>query len=173
VVANNGKLTADAVQKAAEFVNSCDAFNMPILTLTDTAGYEQTLEQEKLGIVKHTAKLLFSFANATVPKINVIIRNAVGNPYLVMNSKHIGADMVYAWPSTFISLLKKDASLEIMGISEEEFDALTNPFDAASKGYVDSIIIPSNTRKRVLVALETLMSKREINPTKKHSSVAF
>jgi acetyl-CoA carboxylase carboxyltransferase component len=173
IVANNGKLTVEATQKAADFVNGCDAFNIPIVTFTDIAGYEQTLEQEKLGIISNSAKLLFSFANATVPKINIVLRNAVGNPYLLMNSKHIGADMVYAWPSAFITLLPRKAAVDIIGFSAEEFDKITTPIDAASKGYVDTVIIPSNTRKRILVSLETLMSKRELNPTRKHASAVF
>lgn len=173
VIANNGLINVGVAQKAGEFINICDAFNMPVVTFTDTAGYEHTLEQERLGIVKYSAKLLYSFANATVPKVNVIVRNAVGNPYLLMNSKHIGADIVYSWPFACISLLDRAAATNVLKLSKEEFDKSTTPFDAAAKGYVDTVIIPSNTRKRILAALEMLMSKREIKPNRKHSSIEF
>ncbi len=173
VVANNGVLSVDCVKKAGEFVNTCDAFNIPILTLTDIAGYSHSLEEERNGILKYGAKLVYSFANATVPKINIILRNGIGNSYLLMNSKHIGSDIVYAWPSASISLLPKDAAVNILGMTNEEFDKDSTPYEAAAKGYIDTIIIPSSTRKRILAALESLMTKREIKPARKHSSVEF
>lgn len=173
VIANNGLINVGVAQKAGELMNICDAFNLPVVTFTDTAGYEMSLEQERLGIIKYSTKLLYSFANATVPKVNIIVRNGIGNSYLVMNSKHIGADVVYSWPFACISLLSKAASTNVLKLSEEEFDKLTTPFDAASKGYVDTVIIPSNTRKRIIIALEMLMSKREIKPSRKHSSIEF
>lgn len=173
IVANNGVLNVECVKKAGEFINICDAFNIPIVTLTDILGYEHSLADEKNGILKYGAKLAYAFANATVPKINVILRNGIGNAYLLMNSKHIGADVVYAWPSANIALLTKDAAVNIIGITNEEYDNSSTPYEAAGKGYVDTVIIPSNTRKRVLVALEALLTKREIKPARKHSSVEF
>lgn len=173
VVANNGVLDVESVKKAGEFVNICDAFNIPIVTFTDILGYEHSLEAEQNGILRYSAKLAFAFANATVPKINVVIRNGVGNAYLLMNSKHIGADIVYAWPSAKVSLLDKDAATNVLGISEEEFEESSSPYKVAEKGYVDTVIIPSNTRKRILVALEALLTKREVKPARKHASVEF
>lgn len=173
VVANNGVLNVDGVKKAGEFVNICDAFNIPIVTLTDILGYEHSLEAEKNGIMKYSAKLAFSIANATVPKINIIIRNGIGNAYLLMNSKHIGADVVYAWPSASVALLPKEAAANVLGINIDEYEASSSPYEIAGKGYVDTVIIPSNTRKRILVALEALLTKREVKPARKHSSVEF
>ncbi len=173
VVANNGVLNVECVKKAGEFINICDAFNIPVVTFTDVLGYEHSLSDEKNGILKYGAKLAYAFSNATVPKINVILRNGIGNAYLLMNSKHIGADVVYAWPSANISLLSKKASVNIIGVTDEEYDNFSTPYAAAGKGYVDTVIIPSNTRKRVLIALEALLTKREIKPARKHSSVEF
>ena len=109
IIANNGLMNVAGALKAGEFVNICDAFNIPIVTLTDIAGYERKLSEELNGIEKYGAKLIYSFANATVPKINIIIRNAIGNSYMLMNSKHIGADIVYAWPSACVALMDKKA----------------------------------------------------------------
>ncbi len=173
VIANNGVMNVSAAQKAGEFLNICDAFNIPILTLTDVAGYEKTLEDEYKGIEKYGAKLLYSFANATVPKINIIIRNGIGNAYVLMNSKHIGADLVYAWPFANISLLNKSASTNILKISDEQYEADSNPYTIAQKGYIDDVIIPESTRKRILAAIEMLMSKRETLSARKHSSIEF
>ncbi len=173
VVANNGLINIDATQKAGNLVNICDAFNIPILTLTDTVGYEKSVEQEYKGIVKYGAKLIFTFANATVPKLNVIIRNAIGNSYLLMNSKHIGADIVYAWPTAEISLMDKRSMMDIMKISAKDYNLSSNPYSVAGKGYIDDIIVPAHTRKRIISAFEMLSSKREIHAAKKHSSIEF
>ncbi len=173
VIANNGLMNITATLKAGEFVNICDAFNIPIVTLTDVAGYERKLSEEINGIEKYGAKLIYSFANATVPKINIIIRNAIGNPYMLMNSKHIGADIVYAWPSACVALMEKKAYTKITGTSSEDYDALSSPYNVEGMGYVDSLIVPSNTRKRIIVALEMLMTKRENKSARKHSSIEF
>lgn len=173
VVANNGLLNVSATQKAGEFVNFCDAFNIPILTLTDAMGYEKTIEDEHKVIEKYGAKLMYSFANATVPKINVIIRNGIGNAYLLMNSKHIGADVVYAWPFASIALMDKDSSVNVLKMSADEYEKNASPYAVASKGYVDGVIIPASTRKRILAAIEMLMSKREPQASRKHSSIEF
>ncbi len=173
VVANNGQLSAAAAKKAGEIVNICDAFNIPIITFTDIDGYVHDDTHEQSSIIKYGAKFMFAFANATVPKINVIVRNGIGNAYLLMNSKHIGADIVYAWPSACVALMSKDAAINIMGTSSERYDEVSSPYDVAAKGYIDGVILPSTTRKRLLVALEMLMTKRENTVAKKHSSVEF
>lgn len=173
VVANNGLLNVSATQKAGEFVNICDAFNIPILTLTDAMGYEKTIEDEHKVIEKYGAKLMYAFANATVPKINVIIRNGIGNAYLLMNSKHIGADVVYAWPFATVALMDKASAVNILKVSADEYEEKSSPYTVAAKGYIDGVIIPACTRKRILAALEMLMSKREIQSSRKHSSIEF
>lgn len=173
VVANNGKLSVSACEKAYSFINVCDAFNIPILSLTDANGYKDSVDAEQRGLIKNSAKLLSAFKNATVPKINVILRNAIGNAYLVMNSKHIGADVVLAWPSAEISLMDKRASLNVMGVSAETYEHEASPFTVSEKGYIDDVIIPAATRKRVLVAFEMLSSKRVTVANRKHSSVQF
>ena len=173
ILANNGKFNVDVAKKAGAFVNICDAFNIPIVTFTDITGYETTNTKQDKELIKYGGKLMYAFANATVPKINIILRNAIGNAYMLMNSKHIGADIVYAWPSACISLLSKEAATNIMNISNETYDEIASPYEVASKGYIDGIIIPANTRKRILISLEMLMTKRENIIAKKHSSVEF
>lgn len=170
VVANNGVLNINATKKASEFVNTCDAFNIPILTFTDIVGYEKTLKEEQMGIIKYSSILMSSFANATVPKINIILRNGIGNAYLLMNSKHIGADIVYAWPTATVSLLDKESSTKILKMNSDKYDEISNPYAVAGDGYVDTVIIPSNTRKRIISAIEMLLTKRVVKPAKKHSS---
>ena len=173
VVANNGVISVDGNKKAGDFINICDAFNIPIITFTDVLGYDKSLKAERNGIMKYSAKLAYAFANATVPKINIILRNAIGSAYLIMNSKHIGADLVYTWPSAEISLIERQAATNIIGFSHEKYDNISSPYSVAGKGYVDSVILPSNTRKRILVALESLLTKRVVKHSRKHSSVEF
>nr|WP_105616090.1 carboxyl transferase domain-containing protein [Vallitalea okinawensis] len=188
VVANkNNVLNIDACEKSAAFVNICDAYNIPVLTLTDVVGYEAAIAQEQKGLSKAIAKLTYAFANATCPKVNVIIREAFGSAYVAMNSKHIGADIAYAWPHAKISVMNADSAVRIMYAEEikasdaanevirekmQEFDELqASPYAAASRGYIDDVIEPASTRKRVIVALEMLISKREQRPAKKHSTM--
>ena len=173
VIANSGMLDIAGVRKAGEFINICDAFNIPIVSFTDVAGYEAMNIDEQSDVIKYSAKLAFAFASATVPKINVIVRNGIGNAYLIMNSKHIGADIVYAWPSANVALIDKKAATNVMGYGEKEYNKLSTPYQIAGDGYVDDVIIPASTRKRVLVALEMLLSKREYTVAKKHSSIEF
>lgn len=173
IIANNGFMNVTGAQKAGEFLNICDAFNIPIVTLTDVKGYEKTKDEEFKSIEKYGAKLLYSFANASVPKINIIVRNGIGNAYLLMNSKHIGADIVLAWPFANVSLVDKTVSVNLMKISEEQYDKMSNAYTIASKGYVDGVIIPESTRKRILAVLEMLMSKKESHSARKHSSIEF
>ena len=173
VIANSGRINIDGVKKSGEFLNICDAFNIPIITFTDVEGYSTLHIDEQSDVIKYSAKLAFAFANATVPKINVIVRNGIGNSYLIMNSKHIGADIVYAWPSANIALINKEAATKVMGYKETQYDIISTPYQIAAEGYIDGVIIPANTRKRILIALEMLMSKRENTVAKKHSSIEF
>lgn len=173
VIANSGNMDVDAVKKAGEFVNICDAFNIPLVTFTDVEGYSNLHIDAQSDVIKYSAKLAFAFANATVPKINVVIRNGIGNAYLIMNSKHIGADIVYAWPSADIALLNKKAAIEVLGVNEHYYNKISTPYQIAADGYIDGVIIPANTRKRILIALEMLLTKRENTVAKKHASIEF
>ena len=173
-------LTAEGCEKAAEFVNFCDAFGIPVLTLTNVKGYEATLASEKT-IAKAAAKLTYAFANATVPKVNVVIGKALGTAYVVMNSKAIGADITMAWPDAQIGAMDGKLVAKIMYdgqgadvINEKaaEYEALTlNVTSAAKRGYVDQIVNAADTRKYVIGAFEMLFTKSEDRPAKKHGTV--
>ena len=173
-------LTAEGCEKAAEFVNFCDAFGIPVLTLTNVKGYEATLASEKT-IAKAAAKLTYAFANATVPKVNVVIGKALGTAYVVMNSKAIGADIIMAWPDAQIGAMDGKLAAKIMYdgqgadvINEKaaEYEALTlNVTSAAKRGYVDQIVNAADTRKYVIGAFEMLFTKSEDRPAKKHGTV--
>ena len=182
-----GVLDYNSADKAARFIRFCDAFNIPIISLTDTAGYLPGVSQEHNGVIRHGAKLLYAFSEATVPKINVIVRKAYGGAYIAMNSKHLGADMVFAWPSAEIAVMGPDGAANIIfkkeiGAAEdpiaarnqkiEEYrDKFSNPYVAASRGYVDDVIDPSTTRIRLINALDMLAGKRENRPSKKHGNI--
>ncbi|MDR2042784.1 MAG: carboxyl transferase [Clostridium sp.] len=173
-------LSVKGCEKAADFVSFCDAFEIPVLTLTNVKGYEATVDSEK-GIAKAAAKLAYAFAAATVPKVNVIIGKAYGTAYTVMNSKALGADLTFAWPDAQIGTM--DAALaakilydgqgaQVIGEKAAQYEALAvNASSAAKRGYVDSIIEAQDTRKYVISALELLLSKRESRPDKKHGTV--
>ncbi len=173
-------LTAEGCEKAADFVNFCDAFGIPVLTLTNVKGYEATLASEKT-IAKAAAKLTYAFANATVPKVNVVIGKALGTAYVVMNSKAIGADITMAWPDAQIGTMDGKLAAKIMYdgqgadvINEKaaEYEALTlNVTSAAKRGYVDQIVNAADTRKYVIGAFEMLFTKSEDRPAKKHGTV--
>ena len=173
-------LTAEGCEKATEFVNFCDAFGIPVLTLTNVKGYEATLASEK-AIAKAAAKLTYAFANATVPKVNVVIGKALGTAYVVMNSKAIGADITMAWPDAKIGAMDGKLAAKIMYdgqgadvINEKaaEYEALTlNVTSAAKRGYVDQIVNAADTRKYVIGAFEMLFTKSEDRPAKKHGTV--
>ena len=172
-------LSPEGCEKAAEFVNFCDSFNIPVLTLMNVKGYKATVCAEK-HIAKAAAKLTYAFANATVPKVNVVIGEAFGSAYVAMNSKSIGADMTFAWDSASIGMMDASMAAKIMYadkpevISEKasEYAALqTSAVSAAKRGYVDSIIAPADTRKYVIGAFEMLYSKKEDRPSKKHGTV--
>lgn len=182
-----GVLDVNSSDKAARFVRFCDAFNLPLITLTDVPGYLPGIGQEHSGVIRHGAKLLYSFSEASVPKINVIVRKAYGGAYIAMNSKHLGADMVLAWPSAEIAVMGPDGAANIIFRKEisaaadpgearkakiqEYRDKFSNPYIAAARGYVDDVIQPSTTRTRLINALEMLASKRENRPTKKHGNI--
>ena len=173
-------LTVDGCKKATDFVNFCDAFSIPVLTLTNVTGFAATVESEK-NMASAVAKLTYAFANATVPKVNVIVGKAFGSAYVSMNSKSIGADLVYAWPTAEIGMMDAklaaqimyaDADAETFNEKAAEYKELqSSPNSAAARGYVDAIIEPADTRKYVIGAFEMLFTKREDRPAKKHGTV--
>ena len=173
-------LTVDGCKKATDFVNFCDAFSIPVLTLTNVTGFAATVESEK-NMASAVAKLTYAFANATVPKVNVIVGKAFGSAYVSMNSKSIGADLVYAWPTAEIGMMDAklaaqimyaDADAETLNEKAAEYKELqSSPNSAAARGYVDAIIEPADTRKYVIGAFEMLFPKREDRPAKKHGTV--
>jgi propionyl-CoA carboxylase beta chain len=188
VVANQptvlaGVLDIDASRKAARFVRFCDAFNIPLLTFVDVPGFLPGTRQEQGALIKHGAKLLFAFAEATVPKVTVITRKAYGGAYDVMSSKHIRGDVNYAWPSAEIAVMGPKGAAEIifradaddpqkMAAHERAYrERFANPFIAAERGYVDDVIFPRSTRRRVIRALRTLAGKQMENPWKKHDNI--
>jgi len=188
VVANQplvlaGCLDINASKKAARFIRFCDAFNIPILTLVDVPGFLPGTAQEYGGIIKHGAKILFAYAEATVPKVTVITRKAYGGAYDVMASKHIRADVNYAWPSAEIAVMGAKGASEILYRSElgdpekirkrtEDYEArFANPFVAAERGFIDDVIMPHGTRRRLIRAFETLRGKKASVPAKKHGNI--
>jgi propionyl-CoA carboxylase beta chain len=186
VVANQpavlaGVLDINASKKAARFVRFCDAFSIPILTFVDVPGFLPGTAQEHGGIIKHGAKLLFAYAEATVPKITVITRKAYGGAYDVMASKHLRGDLNYAWPTAEIAVMGAKGAVEIIfrglsaeGIAEktrEYEERFANPFVAASRGYIDEVIYPHSTRRRIALGLRKLRNKRLENPWKKHDNL--
>lgn len=173
-------LTPAGCEKAAEFINFCDAFEIPVLTITNVTGFSAEVEAEK-SMAKSVAKLTYAFANASVPKVNVVTENAYGSAYVAMNSKSIGADIVYAWEEAKIGMMDSKLAAKIMYEGEgndvinqkaAEYDKLQNSVEsAAGRGYVDTIITAEETRKYVIGAFEMLFTKREDRPHKKHGTV--
>jgi propionyl-CoA carboxylase beta chain len=182
-----GTLDIDASVKAARFIRFCDAFNIPVVTFVDVPGFLPGVGQEHNGIIRHGAKLLFAYAEATVPKLTVITRKAYGGAYVVMNSRALRADVVYAWPGAEIAVMgargavnvihRRDIAAadepdtrreELIGEYEERFN---NPYLAAERGLVDDVIEPRETRPRLIRALEMLRTKRESMPPKKHGNI--
>ncbi len=182
-----GVLDVNSADKAARFVRFCDAFNIPIVTFTDVPGYLPGVGQEHSGVIRHGAKLLYAFAEATVPRINIITRKAYGGAYIAMNSRHLGADFVFAWPTAEIAVMGAEGAANIIFRKEiassadpgqtrlqkidEYRNKFSNPYIAASRGYVDDIIEPSSTRPRLISALELLKTKREKRPSRKHGNI--
>jgi propionyl-CoA carboxylase beta chain len=192
VVANQpmqfaGTLDIDASEKAARFVRFCDAFNIPVLTFVDVPGFLPGTSQEWNGIIRRGAKLIYAYAEATVPKVTVIIRKAYGGAYDVMGSKHLGADINLAWPTAQIAVMGAQGAVNILYRRElakvddpdarrtelitEYEDTLANPYIAAERGYVDSVIEPAQTRVSIIQALRALRDKRESLPPKKHGNI--
>ena len=182
-----GTLDINASVKAARFVRFCDCFNIPLVTFEDVPGFLPGTQQEYGGIIRHGAKLLYAFAEATVPKITVITRKAYGGAYCVMASKHIRTDVNYAWPSAEIAVMGPEGAVDIVYKREldgaenrssarqekiEEFrERFANPYVAADRGFVDAVIQPRETRKKLIQALEMLENKRDKNPAKKHGNI--
>ena len=182
-----GALDIDASVKAARFVRTCDAFNVPIVTFVDVPGFLPGVAQEHGGIIKHGAKLLYAYCEATVPKVTVITRKAYGGAYDVMSSKHIRGDMNFAWPTAEIAVMGAEGAVNIIfkdAISAAEDGAgerarlvaqyeseFSNPYVAASRGYIDEVILPRETRPRLIRSLEMLADKRDTNPRKKHGNI--
>lgn len=178
-----GVLDSDASRKAARFVRFCDCFSIPLVTFVDVPGFLPGTAQEYGGLIKHGAKLLYAYTEATVPKVTVITRKAYGGAYVVMSSKHIQGDVNYAWPTAEIAVMGAKGAVEILYRSElddadkiaartkEYEDRFANPFVAAERGYIDEVILPRNTRRRVARALNMLRSKEAQRPWKKHDNI--
>ncbi len=182
-----GCLDVDASDKATRFIRFCDAFNIPMLTISDVPGYLPGKDQEWSGIIRHGAKLLWCYSEATVPKITLITRKAYGGSYLAMCARHLGADMVLAWPTAEIAVMGAEGAANIIHRREikeaddpeavrkqkiEEYRNLfANPYIAASRGYIDQVIPPRETRMRIIEALEAFENKREARPPKKHGNI--
>ncbi len=182
-----GVLDIDASVKAARFVRFCDCFNIPIITFEDVPGFLPGVAQEHGGIIRHGAKLLFAYCEATVPKVTVITRKAYGGAYCVMNSRHVRGDIVYAWPSAEIAVMGPDAAVNVIFRREIESSAdpegtrqslirdyterFATPYVAAARGFVDDVIEPAETRARLVASLEMLRNKRDANPPKKHGNM--
>ena len=192
IVANNpnhlaGVLDIDGSVKAARFIRFCDAFEIPLLTLVDVPGFLPGTDQEWNGIIIHGAKLLYAFSEATVPRITVITRKAYGGAYDVMNSKHIGSDMNFAWPSAEIAVMGAKGAAEIIFKKEintaEDKDAkwkekeaeyaelFANPYSAAERGFIDEVILPKDTRRKLIKAFAMLENKEVVRPKRKHGNI--
>ena len=182
-----GTLDISSSEKGARFVRFCDAFNIPLVTFVDVPGFLPGTNQEYGGIIRHGAKLLYAFTKATVPRLTVIVRKAYGGAYLVMNSKHIRADISYAWPTAEIAVMGPEGAVNIIfrreleraddpatrrtELIEEYTERFSNPFIAAERGFVDDVIEPEETRPRLIAALEMLLTKRETLPPRKHGNI--
>ncbi|MEE3260616.1 MAG: carboxyl transferase domain-containing protein, partial [Pseudomonadota bacterium] len=178
-----GCLDIDSSKKAARFVRFCDCFNIPIVTFVDVPGFLPGTSQEYGGIITHGSKLLFAFAEATVPKVTVIVRKAYGGAYDVMSSKHLRGDINFAWPTAEIAVMGPKGAVEIIfrkessdkrkldKRTEEYTQKFANPFIACKRGFIDDVIMPRNTRKRICKSLEMLRGKQVENPWKKHSNI--
>lgn len=184
-----GCLDIDASDKISRFIRTCDAFNIPIITFVDVPGYLPGVNQEWGGIIRHGAKLLWSYSEATIPKFTVVVRKNYGGSYVAMSSQHVGADMVFAWPTAEIAVMGAKGAVEVLSSYRKEIkeaddkeaktkekiaqyeEAFSVPYLAAQRGYVDDVILPSETRMRLIDALEVLASKSETLPPKKHGNI--
>ena len=182
-----GVLDVNSSKKAARFVRFCDAFNIPLLVLEDVPGFLPGTDQEWNGIIVHGAKLLYAFSEATVPRVTVITRKAYGGAYDVMNSKHIGADMNFAWPSAEIAVMGAKGAAEIIFKNEiksakdqdakwkekeaEYAELFANPYSAAERGFIDEVILPKDTRRKLIKAFSMLEHKEVVKPKRKHGNI--
>jgi acetyl-CoA carboxylase carboxyltransferase component len=182
-----GVLDIESSEKAARFVRTCDAFNIPLLSFVDVPGFLPGVDQEHGGIIRHGAKLLYAFCESTVPRVQVVTRKAYGGAYVVMNSKSIGADLAFAWPSGELAVMGPQGAVEIAyrreimeaedpdtrkaELVEEYTERFANPYQAAERGYVDDVIDPADTRVKLIAGFELLRSKREELPKRKHGNV--
>jgi acetyl-CoA carboxylase carboxyltransferase component len=182
-----GVLDIESSEKAARFVRTCDAFNIPLVTFVDVPGFLPGVDQEYGGIIRHGAKLLYSYCEATVPRIQVVTRKAYGGAYVVMNSKSIGADLAFAWPSAELAVMGPQGAVEILyrrelqsvadptarrsELVEEYTERFANPYIAAERGFVDDVIDPADTRRKLIAGLDVLRTKREELPHRKHGNV--
>ena len=182
-----GVLDIDSSEKASRFVRTCDAFNIPLLTFVDVPGFMPGTDQEYGGIIRHGAKLLYAYCESTVPRVQIITRKAYGGAYVVMNSKSIGADLAYAWPSAELAVMGPEGAVEIVyrrdlaeaadpvgrrkELVEEYTERYANPYAAAERGYVDDVIDPAETRRVLVRSLALLVSKREDLPKRKHGNM--
>lgn len=187
IVANNGNLDINGCKKAARFVTFCDSFNIPVVTFTNVSEFDASVSEEEGSVITYASKLIMAYAEATVPKINIILNKACGGAYLAMGSKHIGSDFTVSWAGAEVSVMNSTSIANILydeeiansdnpkaerdAKAEEYKTKYANPFEAAKKGYVDDIIEPCATRPVVISALEILLGKREVRPSKKHSGV--
>jgi len=185
-----GVLDIESASKAARFVRTCDAFNIPLVTLIDVPGFLPGVDQEYGGIIRHGAKLLYAYCEATVPRISVVTRKAYGGAYVVMDSKAVGSDLTFAWPTAELAVMGPQGAVEIVHrrelgeldsdaeraerkdqLVDEYIEQYANPYIAAERGYVDEVIDPADTRKKIIAGLEMLMTKREEQPRRKHGIV--
>jgi acetyl-CoA carboxylase carboxyltransferase component len=184
-----GVLDCDSSDKAARFIRYCDAFNIPIVTLEDMPGYLPGADQEHAGVIRHGAKILYAYSEATVPKVTIILRKAYGGGYIAMNSRHLRADFVFAWPTAEIAVMGPEGAANIVFRKEiaeaenpeemrkqkiqEYKDKFANPYVAAAQGYIDEVIEPKDTRSRILHALQVSENKSVFLPNKKHGIPPF
>jgi acetyl-CoA carboxylase carboxyltransferase component len=182
-----GVLDIEASEKAARFVRTCDAFNVPLITFVDVPGFLPGVGQEYGGIIRHGAKLLYAYCEATVPRIQVITRKAYGGAYVVMDSKSVGSDLSLAWPSAELAVMGPQGAVEIVyrrelqdaddpetrraELVDEYTEKFANPYVAAERGYVDDVIDPADTRAKLVAGLEMLVSKQDETPRRKHGNV--
>jgi propionyl-CoA carboxylase beta chain len=192
VVANQpmsfaGTLDINASEKAARFVRTCDAFNIPVLTFVDVPGFLPGTDQEWQGIIRRGAKLLYAYAEATVPKVTIITRKAYGGAYDVMGSKHLLADFNFAWPQAEVAVMGPEGAVNIIyrrdlaasptpeerrkKLMDDYKARFANPYSAAERGYIDDVIVPHETRPKIINALHTLQTKREPGPKRKHGNI--
>jgi acetyl-CoA carboxylase carboxyltransferase component len=184
-----GVLDVDSSDKAARFIRFCDAFNIPLVTFVDIPGYLPGVDQEHSGVIRHGAKILYAYSEATVPKITVILRKAYGGGYIAMCSRHLGADFVFAWPTAEIAVMGPEGAANIIFRNEiataadpaavrrqkvaEYTEKFANPYVAAASGHVDAVITPADTRKFLIHSLQISSQKHELRPPKKHGIPPF